>query len=256
MVLKRRTPPSAVRVPLRRVPVIPAPDALETGVDSYFSALGTFGTGEGSSYSAPGTHGTGINSAGSILGTGEDSVLSAPRTLATGYPFSFLFVRFSGNILALLSRSRPVVTQIRGHSGPSSPLPTTVACLHFTPKIIQLFLPLSTCVELRLLTLLGALSNFFFFFFFFSRTLLLSSFWTSRSHRCRPFFPPVLAFSFYRAQGSAIPLLVDFLSSVANSRSRAFRKSICAQEKVPTNLYEYALGGIRTHETHLYQARG
>ena len=33
--------------------------------------------------------------------------------------------------------------------------------------------------------------------FFF--TLLLSSFWTSRGHRCRSFFPPVLAFFFYRA---------------------------------------------------------
>ena len=31
---------------------------------------------------------------------------------------------------------------------------------------------------------------------------------------------------------------------------------ICPQEKVPTNLYEYALGGARTHETDLYQARG
>ena len=30
----------------------------------------------------------------------------------------------------------------------------------------------------------------------------------------------------------------------------------CGQEKVPTNLYEYALGGARTHETDLYQARG
>ena len=28
-----------------------------------------------------------------------------------------------------------------------------------------------------------------------------------------------------------------------------FRKSSCAQEKVPTNLYEYALGGARAHET-------
>ena len=37
------------------------------------------------------------------------------------------------------------------------------------------------------------------FFFFFFRTLSLSSFWTSRGHRCRPFFPPVLAFNFYRA---------------------------------------------------------
>ena len=34
--------------------------------------------------------------------------------------------------------------------------------------------------------------------FFFS-TFLLFSFWTSRGHRCRPFFPPVLAFNFYRA---------------------------------------------------------
>ena len=78
----------------------------------------------------------------------------------------------------------------------------------------------------------------------------------SHGHRCRPFFPPVLAFNFYRAEGSAIPLLVDFSSSVANSLSRAFRKSICAQEKVPTNLYEYALGGAQTHETDLYQGRG
>ena len=42
----------------------------------------------------------------------------------------------------------------------------------------------------------------------------------------------------------------------ANSLSRAFHRSICAQEKVPTNVYEYALGGARTHETDLYQARG
>ena len=54
-----------------------------------------------------------------------------------------------------------------------------------------------------------------------------------------PCSPPVLAFNFYRAQGSAIPpLLVDFSSSVANSRSScAFRTSICAQERVPTNIY-------------------
>ena len=91
--------------------------------------------------------------------------------------------------------------------------------------------------------------------FFFFLTLLLSSSWTSRGHRCRPFSPPVLAFNFYRAQGPVIPLLDDFSSSIANSRSRAFRKSICAQEKVPTNLYTYALRGARTHETDLYQAR-
>ena len=60
-----------------------------------------------------------------------------------------------------------------------------------------------------------------------------SSFWTSRGNRFRSFSPSVLAFIFYCAQGSAIPLLVEFSSSVANSRSRAFRKSICAQVKVP-----------------------
>ena len=48
---------------------------------------------------------------------------------------------------------------------------------------------------------------------------------------------PVLAVNFYRAYGSAIPLFVDYSSSVANSRSHAFRKSICAQEKVPTRTY-------------------
>ena len=98
--------------------------------------------------------------------------------------------------------------------------------------------------------------NSTFFFFFFS-TLSLSSFWTSRVVTgVVPSPPSVLAFNFYRAQGSAIPLLVDCSSNVADSRSRAFRKSICPQEKVPTNLYEYALGGARTHETDLYQARG
>ena len=86
---------------------------------------------------------------------------------------------------------------------------------------------------------------------FFFLTLLLSSFWTSRGHRCRPFFPPVLAFNFLSRIGFSNPTASRFSSSVANSRSRAFRKSICAQEKVPTNLYEYALCGARTHETDL-----
>ena len=73
------------------------------------------------------------------------------------------------------------------------------------------------------------------FLFFTHIYQVLSIFWTSRGHRCSPFSPPVLAFNFYRAQGSAIPLLLDFLSDVvANSRSRAFcEKSICAQKKSP-----------------------
>ena len=35
-----------------------------------------------------------------------------------------------------------------------------------------------------------------------------------------------------------------FIECCYNSRSRAFRQSICAQEKFPTNLHEYALGGF------------
>ena len=45
---------------------------------------------------------------------------------------------------------------------------------------------------------LASRRNFFFFFFLF-QTLLLSSFWTSRGHRCRPLSPLALAFGFYRA---------------------------------------------------------
>ena len=59
---------------------------------------------------------------------------------------------------------------------------------------------------------MGCPYRFFFLVFDFC-TLLLSSFWTSRGHRCRPFPAPVLAFYFYRAQGSAIPLLGDFSST-------------------------------------------
>ena len=83
----------------------------------------------------------------------------------------------------------------------------------------------------------------FFFFFFFTLIYFPASGQAVVTGVVPSDRPPVLAFNFCRANGSAIPLLVDFSSSFANSRSRAFRKSICAQEKVPTNLYEYALGG-------------
>ena len=85
-----------------------------------------------------------------------------------------------------------------------------------------------------------------FFFFFFSPSSFPAS-GQAVVTGAVPSPPPVLAFNFYRAKSSAIPLLVGFSSS-ANSRSRAFRKSICAQEKVPTNLYAYALGGAWTHQ--------
>ena len=42
------------------------------------------------------------------------------------------------------------------------------------------------------------LFSFFFFLSCFFHTPT-SSFWTSRYRRCRPFFPPVLVFNFYRA---------------------------------------------------------
>ena len=91
--------------------------------------------------------------------------------------------------------------------------------------------------------------------FFFSHTLL-SSFWTSRGHRCRPSSPRFLPSIFiaHRVQRSHCSSIFHGVF-VANSCSRAFRKSISAQEKVPTNLYEYALAGARTHELDLYQAR-
>ena len=83
--------------------------------------------------------------------------------------------------------------------------------------------------------------------------LLDKATWSQVSSR----LPPGSCLQFYRAWGSAIPLFVDFSwSVVADSRSRAFRKSICAQEKAPSNLYEYALGGARIHESGLYEARG
>ena len=65
--------------------------------------------------------------------------------------------------------------------------------------------------------------------------------------------PPLYCLHFILAHKVEHPLMVDFSSSVANSRSRVFRKSISAQDD---KLYEYALGGIRTHEADLYQARG
>ena len=88
---------------------------------------------------------------------------------------------------------------------------------------------------------------FLFFVFCFSHTSTFQLLDKSRGHRCRSsLLPPrFLPSIFHRAyKGSAIPPLVGFSSSVvANSRSRAFRKSICAQEKVPTNLYKNALRG-------------
>ena len=81
--------------------------------------------------------------------------------------------------------------------------------------------------------------------FFFFGTLLLSSFWTSRDHRCRPSLPPPgYCLHFFLRIGFSTHWSSIFLSNVANSRSRAFRKSIGAQEKSREKIYEYALRGF------------
>ena len=57
-------------------------------------------------------------------------------------------------VLPLISNADP-----ESHSGPSSPLPTTVRAFIFIAIKIQHFLPSSTRVELGLLTLLDVLSK-------------------------------------------------------------------------------------------------
>ena len=80
-------------------------------------------------------------------------------------------------------------------------------------------------------------------FFFLTFTLrLLDKLWSQVSS----LLPPGTCLQFLSRIGFSIPTARRLSSNVANSRFRAFRESICAQEKVPTNLYEYALGGTRT----------
>ena len=91
---------------------------------------------------------------------------------------------------------------------------------------------------------------FFFLFFFFSHFYFPASgqaVVTGVVPSPPRFLPSIL---------SRIGFSYPTARRVANSRSRTFRKSTCAQEKVPTNLYGYAFGGARTNETDLYQARG
>ena len=96
-------------------------------------------------------------------------------------------------------------------------------------------------------------NHWYIFFYFFFVTLLLSSFWTSRGHRCRPFSAGFcLQFFIVQTQCPAIPLLVDLShESVANSRSLAFHKSKCAQEKSPRNFTRMHAGELEhTKLTH------
>ena len=117
---------------------------------------------------------------------------------------------------------------------------------------IILYASYLTCSLLLLITNWPSL--LVIFFLVLTHFYFLASGHTSRGHRCRPSLPPpdcclhlILA---HRAQH---PLTVDFSTSVTNSRSRAFRKSTCAQYD---KIYEYAFGEIRMHNADLYRARG
>ena len=93
----------------------------------------------------------------------------------------------------------------------------------------------------------GVFGRAFFLFFFFVSLLLSSLLWSQVSSH----LPPGTCLQFISRIGLSIPTARRLSSNVNNSRFRAFRESIGAQEKVPTNLYEYALGGTRTHEIDL-----
>ena len=84
-------------------------------------------------------------------------------------------------------------------------------------------------------------------FFFLSHFYVPAPIWTSCGLMCRPFSLPVCiirAFSVLSRIGFSIPTARRFSSNVANSRCRALRESIGAQEKVlRTNLYECVHSG-------------
>ena len=83
----------------------------------------------------------------------------------------------------------------------------------------------------------------FFLLFLFSR--LLFSFWTSRGHRCRPFYlPSRYVPSFLSRGGFSIPNArrCSSKSSTTSHCNRAFRGAIFAQE-VPTNVIRVCTRG-------------
>ena len=106
--------------------------------------------------------------------------------------------------------------------------------------------------------LLIVYARFFSFFLFFVSLLLfqlLDKLWSQVSS----LLPRGTCLQFLSGMGFSIPAANSrFSSNVANSRFRAFRESICAQGKVPTSEYEYALvGGLELKKlTYSRQARG
>ena len=93
------------------------------------------------------------------------------------------------------------------------------------------------------------------FFFFHTSTFQLPDKPRSQLSTLSP--PPVLAFIFYIAHRVQQSHCSSNFHRVLLTHALALSASQkCAQEKVPTDLYKYALGKTRTHETDLYQARG
>ena len=93
-----------------------------------------------------------------------------------------------------------------------------------------------------LLLALRCCSAFFFFFFFPHISTFYQLLDKSRGRRCCPFFPPPVLLPrnciTYRVQQSYYSTALRFFIECCynTSRSRTFRKSTCAQEKVP---YEF-----------------
>ena len=71
--------------------------------------------------------------------------------------------------------------------------------------------------------------------FVFSHTSAFQRFWTSRGHRCPPFFPPVLAFNFLSRIGCSNPTARRFFHRVLLTHSLAFfpQVNLCTTRKSP-----------------------
>ena len=74
-------------------------------------------------------------------------------------------------------------------------------------------------------------------FSFFFRTLLLSSFWTSRGHRNRPFSPPVLAFFFFIAHRVQQSHRSSIIHRVLLTHALAFSASQFVHKKKSPRIY-------------------
>ena len=76
-----------------------------------------------------------------------------------------------------------------------------------------------------------------YIFFFFSHTHLLSSFWTSRGHRRRPFSPQVLAFNLLSRIGFSNPKARRFFHRVLLTHALALSASQPEHKKKSPRIY-------------------